>query len=269
MGYDQFNEALAFKRGTFLVAPDGDYGLEIMYVGDEDSATVTVASDGNITFKHGDAAAEANDTSIGGAADSGATLDVSETTEDTFGECVDLINGSPNWKARIVDALRADSATDTLLAMAEYTLTPGVAKLLAKDTSTAFNLAKAFTLQTLNEEYAKDVHDDSTVAKVYGMSAVTTYGSGTSSFQIYYVVTDRYGVHVSETKIFEEAGGATTVAAEATIPEGGIKPGARDVGYKLLARISNSAALSGATDKFIVDGAAISALAREGLGVAS
>jgi len=243
MSYGRFNEALAYNKGSLAaVTDDGDVALVVRYVGDEDSATITVAADGNITFKHGDAASEANDTSIGGDADSGATIDVSETTEDTLGEVADLINSSPNWKCYIKDALRTDSANDTLLAMAEATISPNEDKSLYKDTTVALNIARSISLQdNLGET------DVSTVARVYGMTGVSTYASGTSKFQIYKITMDKYGVITDETKIFEEATGATTVSADATIGDDGIAPADAELGYKLLARIVNSAAMASAS----------------------
>jgi len=261
----EVNAKLDLARGAIIVADDEDVAIEIEYMGSEASATVTVAADGNITFKHGDAASEANDTTIGGDADSGATIDVSESTEDTMGEVVDLINGSANWRARLVAALRSDSATDTLLAMAESTVNAGTdwKVSLYKDTSTCFNLSVA--LETGKFVTAADaaklacVNEISTLAKVWGMTGVSTYASGTSKFQIYSVVTDRYGIVLSETKIFEEAAGNTTVSADASGLSAGLKPADREVGYKLIARLVNSAAMASA--QLIVDGAAVNALA--------
>ena len=265
MSAERLNAALALARGTTILQDDEDVALRIMYVGDKASATIEVAAGGDVTFKHGVLSSEANDTTIGGAGDGGATLDVSEATEDTLGECIDLINGSPNWRAEIVAGLRADSSDDTLLLRSETTLVPFVPVELKWDTSEAFMVSHAVSLRDLGKSAqfrpgggkGYGVLDTNTMAAIYGLSGFSTYGSGTSLFQVYSILTDAQGGITSETKIFEEAAGATTVNAAATIASA-IKPASRELGYKLLARLKNSAACATATLR--IDSAVINAL---------
>ena len=87
------------------------------------------------------------------------------------------------------------------------------------------------------------------VAKIFGINALSTYASGTSKIQIY-EVDDTTN---TETKLYEVAAGATTVAKEVTSTVGW-KPQTRDCAYKLVARLINSAAMGTVT--MIVDGAA-------------
>jgi hypothetical protein len=99
-------------------ADDTDVALLIRYVGSETSATVEVNAGGDLLFE----AAAAADTTINPAATNycGATegtIDLSspETTCNSLGEVVDVINTSANWQAVIVDGLRSDTVDNVLL----------------------------------------------------------------------------------------------------------------------------------------------------------
>lgn len=93
-------------------------GLIVQYIGSEASGTVEVSSAGDITFKHGDLASEAVDATIDSGGDDDGVIDVSDTNADTAKEVEDLINASPNWRARLTGFLPDDnmnSSTGTLI----------------------------------------------------------------------------------------------------------------------------------------------------------
>ena len=180
------------------VIDDAPVAIVVMYVGDEASATITVSTD--ITFKHGDAAAEAADDTIDSGGDDAGEIDITDTNADTLGEVVDLINASANWKAYIKDGLRGDDS-DGLLARAETTLTPNVTETpLYSDTSTELNL----TLRIGSRTKVNGTEENS-AAEVYRITSTNTYGSGYSYIQIYEVDE----IKKTETKIYEQDGGAT------------------------------------------------------------
>ena len=251
MTNDSYELALSLKRGLQLAADDQDVALKIRYVGSSASATVTVAAGGDITLKHGALGAEAADTTIklpsGG---SNGVIDVSDTDADTLAEVLDHINASPNWEAVLVCGLRTDSANDTLNALTETTLTPGTWQGLVFDTNVAFMLNVALTAF----DPVTNPKELLTHARIYKATTVSTYASGTSLFQVYACSYDRTGTTLTETKIFEEANGATTVAKTWDWTAFGMKPANKDLGYRLVARIKNSAACASAT--LTVDGVA-------------
>ena len=210
---------------------DKPVGMLIRYVGGQESGTVTVSAAGDITFKHGAVGAEANDTSIGGAADAGATLDVSVATEDTFGECVDLINATTRWQAVLIDVLRSDSSNDTLatLSATQAKLVVGLAVVV--DTSVALKLGSLVAPQIFRTDirvYERNyqfmlgqdnalVKDGVSVRAAYkGFKAAvvrlgenTVFGGGASNIRI--INEDQSNTTFLETEIFTEAGGATGV----------------------------------------------------------
>lgn len=91
---------------------DDDVALIIRYVGSNTSGgTVTVAATtGDITFATGAVGSSAADDTlecpVSGAL--GGIIDVSNSACDTIGEVVDIINGSPNWRAVPINAMSAD-----------------------------------------------------------------------------------------------------------------------------------------------------------------
>jgi len=252
--------ALALKLGWTTVAVDSDVALEIQYVGESASATVTSAA-ANLTFKQGAAGAEAVDATIGAA----GVIDTNAASYDTFGEVQDNINASANWRCRLVTVLRTDSSDAACLARSETTLNAGTDwKVdLYKDSSAALNIGVAYETGTLNVQPVRsryaivDANEMGTLAKVYQAKATTTYASGTSTFKIYKVVTDRYGVIQSETEIYSAASGATTVEGTLDFSDSGLGADT-DLGYKLIVRVENSAAMTAAV--FMAEGGAIKAI---------
>ena len=240
MSFERINELLAFKRGVRTLTDDTDEVLIIRYIGAAVDGAVTVAvadATGDISFVV-DGAADTTVATTG-------TIDVSDAAYNTFGEVVDAINASPNWKAYIKDGLRSETSTDALLTFAAANAKTADIVCYG-DTSVKLSMDCALTLEKFNslDEIASNLPN---VAKVFGITATSTYASGTSKIQIYSVDMDG-----TETKIYEVAGGATTVAGSTTSTSGW-KPTNLDCSYKLVARLINSAAMASVT--MIVDGA--------------
>jgi len=212
---------------------DADTGLTVRYIGPEASATVTVAANGDLTFKHGDAGSEAVDDTVGAS----GVIDVSDAAYNTFAKVVDNINGSPNWEAYIVDALRSDTSTDTLLAMSEATIAPKTDLALKKDTSVALNLGVR-----IGKRSAVTGSDDISAAEIYRIDSLNTYASGTSIINVYEIDE----VEKTETLIYSAAGGATTVAdSKEFVVNGRGSLAVSRVGKHLLVKLVGSAACTG------------------------
>ena len=218
---------------------DTDVGLVVRYVGAQKSATVTVAAAGDITFKHGAAAAEVADTTIQIGATPGM-IDVSNSAGNTMALVVDAINKSANWKAYIKDALRADSSdasTGSLLAMAETTISPLTDLPLYKDTSKVLNLSIRVGIRQNATQTSRFG-----AAEIFNIVSKNTFGSGTSLIQIYRVNEQKK----TETKIFERSGAATTVEQALSFVVNGMGSYSSNViGEHLLVRIIGSAACTG------------------------
>lgn len=233
------------QPATRLVTDDTDIGLKVKYVGSEPSATVTVSDAGDITFKHGELSSEAVDDTIKIGSNDGV-IDVSNAAGNTFGEVVDHINSSPNWRAFIVDALREDNAnasTGSLLAREETTIIPNTDLELFKDSSKVLNLSVRIGVRELTGG-----SEEKGAAEVYGITSVNTY-TGTSKIQIYEINEATN----SEKLIYEVAGGATTVEQSlAFVVNGRGSLGVHKQGNHLLVRMIGSAA---ATGKLMVIGA--------------
>lgn len=215
---------------------DAPVSLVVMYVGSEASATVTVAS-GDITFKHGDAGSEAVDPTIDSGGDDDGVIDVSDATADTLGEVVDLINASANWKAYIKDGLRADASAG-LLARSETTMTPNVTQTpLYSDTSADLELALRIGSRT-----SVNGTEENSMAELYKVVSKNTFGSGTSLIKIY--IVDE--ANKTETKVFEAAGGATTVEQTIDFVKNGMGSLATEkTGQHLVVKMVGSAACTG------------------------
>lgn len=188
-----------------LKADDLDIGLKLRYVGSEASATITVSSSGDLTFKQGDAGSEVVDPSINSDDDPGV-IDVSDSSASNFGKVVDMINGSDNWEAYLVGVLRADvsdASTGSLLARSETTIninsddTP-----LFKDTSKVLNIAiRVSRRNKVNGEELK------AASEIYEIQSLNTFASGTNIIKVYEIDE----VEKTETLVYSRAGGATTV----------------------------------------------------------
>lgn len=222
-----------------VYADDQDLGLIVKYIGSYPSATLEVSSIGDILFKVGDAGAEAADSTIQIGSTAG-TIDVSNAAGNTFGEIVDHINGSANWKAYLVGTLRADNSdasTGSLLVMSPVTLSKGGESNLLKDTSKVLNISIRVGVRR-NVAGSEEIG----AAEIYEIDSVNTFGSGTNLIQVYEIDE----AAKTETKIYEMAGGATTVANAKTFVingRGGLA--VQRQGKHLLVRMIGSAACTG------------------------
>ena len=237
------------------VADDGDVALRIQYIGSEDAADVEVNAAGLILLKHGAVGATAADTlvSVDG------TIDCTVATEDTIGEVLNIINASVNWRAIHVDALLADSLNNSLLDQgpSDAKWTGGLALMWDTD-SVNFNLSRLVAPNQIRD-YIEVYYDSKgnidynlpflgTRGGVTYMAGVSTYGAGTSTFQlITESPSNAAGVALNTEVIYSDLTGATTVDAAAAGLDGSV--GFEMVGNlneRLVARINNSAAMASA-----------------------
>lgn len=221
------------------VVDDADVALIVKYVGAQPSFTVTVSSAGDITFKHGVSGAEAVDSSIQIGAGAGI-IDVSNAAGNTFAEVVDHINGSANWEAFLVDALRADSSDASTGSLLEITETRGARNTelsLKKDTSKVLNISCRIGARA-NVVGSEEV----SAAEIYQINSKNTFGSGTNLIQVYEIDD----VAKTETKVYELAGGATTATdAKTFVVNGRGSLATSKIGKALLVRMIGSAACTG------------------------
>jgi hypothetical protein len=220
------------------VLDDGDTGLRVAFIGEDASATITVSSAGDITFKVGDAGSEAVDTTV---VPSTGIIDVSVAAYSTFGEIVDVINGSVNWRAYLVGVLRADAtdaSTGSLLLRTETTLNKMANEIpLYKDTSKVLNLA--IRVGTRSKTGGSE---DKGAAELYQIISTNTFGSGTSKILVYEIDEKAN----TETKIYELAGGATTVEnLKEFVQNGRGSLAVNAIGKHLLVKMVGSAACTG------------------------
>ncbi len=234
---------ILFPKQPFakLVADDGDVALKVRYVGSQASASVTVSSSGDITFKHGAVGALVVDPTINSGGDDPGVIDVSDATANTFGEVVDLINASANWEAYLVGALRSDNSNasaGSLLARTETTLTPKSTEVdLYNDTSKVLNLSVRVGVRT-----TVTGSEEKGAAEIFSIISTNTYASGTSIVKIYEVNE----IDKSETLVYQKAGGATTVEQTQTfVSNGRGSLGVSKQGNHLVVRIVGSAACTG------------------------
>lgn len=149
----------AVAQSVFVI-PDGqgvsdaisavstDIGIYVKFIGNcQPVTTSTVAVDagtGDLAFVAcGAADATINPVAagpLGICGNTAGTIDVSDADCNTFGEVIDLINGSANWLAYPGAVLRSDSSDNRLNTLAA-TAAQGPAGLgLLKDTSVALNV---------------------------------------------------------------------------------------------------------------------------------
>jgi len=212
----QIAALLSNKRGRFA-ADDQDVGILVKYVGVQASGTVEVTvTTGDITFKHGALSSEVVDTTIDSANPSDpGVIDVSETNSNTFGKVVDMINASPNWEAKLVDCLRADPSTAGMLLTMGATQAKVTGGLkLYKDTSATLNISLA-----IDRSIFKGIEVDNAlwINTILSIVSKITNVSDDNLIQIYSINR----VNKTEEKIYERAGGATTV--EQVLPASGLE----------------------------------------------
>lgn len=220
-------------------ADDACPAMIIKYVGDQASALLEVTAGGEIGFKHGALSSEAADTAV--VASTGI-IDTNGAASNTMGEVVDIINASGNWEAKLLGALRADSADDTLLVRAEAACSLTTGTILYWDTSAALHQTVCAS-EVLRKGPVSSVEGDiskadtNVVHSVKGIVCTNTFASGTSKISIY----------DGETKIWEFAGGATTVEQKTEFYPDKVSG---TMGNKVLVRVTGSAACTGTIGAF-------------------
>lgn len=182
------------------------------------------------------------------------TLDTGNAACDTIGELCDQINESATWRCAMIDSVRSDSSI-RLLDVVETSGNVLNGVCLPWDTSVAFDNTRLLGPKAarnmpfyLNDPAGTTLKPNPFAGirtRVDECSETSTYGSGTSFFQIIGSTlglnsTTRVG---SETRYtyWNQAGGATTAEKNFDWQPGGIWS---DSGERLLARIDNSAAAS-------------------------
>jgi hypothetical protein len=222
------NRLLGHSVGRY-VATDQSIAIRIQYIGTSintdgsDRPRVDVNAGGDLVFTVDGAA----DTGIGLPTANG-TIDVSDASANTFGEVVDGINASTNWRAILVDVLPSTSANNTLTSTtigAGTTLDrfrEGAGHPLAYNTADLDMLTAA-----IGPEYTSDAYLNisdillnrrSTPlgvgrapfwrSEVYKVTANATFSSGAPNLQIYAVESDSAGA--TEVLLWSQVGAATT-----------------------------------------------------------
>ena len=249
-----------------VTAVNTDVALLIRYIGiNAGGGEVTVAAGGQITLTEATVATDTVECPISGVA--AGIIDVTNGDCNTLGEVVDSINiAGSSFRAVILDGLRSDSSNNTLLAAAIATCDMKDGYKVYWDTAvTNFNSTIALTPYRTIDKYLTAASgpkvDTAAVGAVWGFitngeklidnmyrgtQAIvykaldkSTYGGGTSVFQVISVKTRNAGGHngvETATTIWSEATGATTVEATFDFSEYGIY-GKKD--EKLLVRINN------------------------------
>lgn len=194
-------------NGSGALVADQSVAIVIKYKGNQASATVTVSS-GDITLKHGAAAAEAVDSTVGVAGV------VADGTYTTLGAMVDAINNSANWTCEIVDGLRADVSTAALKTLSEYTFAPtrGEAVNLFFDTSAFLSLS--FRISARRGFFTKRSQKGK-VSVFKATNALVNTGSGVLTLYVYDV--DKAS---ATTKLLGQWAGTDNTDLAATIAAG-------------------------------------------------
>lgn len=240
----------------FVTTDSTDIALLVQFIGTStanNSGVVAVAA-GNITFTQGAQGAEAASTEFECpiSLPNGGVIDTTNAACDTVGEVADIINASTNWRAVALDSLRSDSINTRLLAMGATRATSTDGLGLAWSTPLSFRATTAMTPFRSMSNYLvpgtrllKHNPYDNTRTGLYLGTATSTYGSGSSVLRFFSVkiVPSRSGLTWSEvvTPIYQQAGGATTVAAPYDFRDIGLWGKS---GEKVLVRIDNTAAAS-------------------------
>lgn len=240
-------------------AVDKDFGIAIMYVGEEDSGTVTVsATDSDITFQHGVVGSEAVDSTIDSGGDDAGVIDMSDANANTCGKVVDLINASTNWKAMLIGSMRADLSLDFLETLSEtqakvnadrsvlVNYWGGIA--IERTTATAYRTtgttAKAIGIVLSNLDLQGN-HNGGR-RQILSLAEFTATNGGTTEVNTcdVYKVDDLTGV---ETNIFSKALGSDPAAVIIDDDDFGELLLAVEPGYGMLIRLDADAATTSAT----------------------
>lgn len=167
-------------------------GYVIQYVGSSASGKVqVVVTTGDLVFIHGAVDAEVADTSVGGD----GTIDISAdgSAPATAIEVEDLINASPNWRARMIGLLPDDVMTGLLLTRASTQAKVAAGIELFIDGSVLLFMSWAVTGTQFNSLVVEDgksntnglVIDESCENWLDYAEILNTFASDSSVFKVY------------------------------------------------------------------------------------
>lgn len=255
-------------RGISAVSTEAQ--VLIRYTGtNANGGTVTVAAGGDITFSQGAVGSSAVDATMECDASIAATgarngiydLSTPAAACDTLGEVVDLINNQgTNWLAVIVHGQRTDATDNVFITLSEAAANNVDGLGLLVDGTTLFKATQAVlpfaatkmgfyvagscgTVRTCRTLKANPFEGLTPV--LFALVGTTTYGSGTSTQQIHCeAVTHSIRTGSAVVTTISRAAGATTVETTWSPSSYGVSC---PVGQKMLARVSNSAAMTAAT----------------------
>lgn len=216
--------------------------LRIFYIGSEDSAQLTIASTGDMTFLHGDSGSEAADTDTKLDAGGAGVIDISVDVTD-YHSLDRHINLTDNWRCALKGSLPdADPHTTTTGHWTELTAeaVPAAGLAVTTDDTDSLYIGAGMT----ERDVPTKVHntDHGVEHQVHRVTALSTYASGTSTLKIF-ECDDDSGV---SNEIHSLDAGATTVevaypAATVVLSE---IPLTLTRGKRLVVRLINSVAMS-------------------------
>jgi hypothetical protein len=261
---DKFYGDRSTVLGKSITALDTNEALLVKFAGANKFAKLAVdATTGDLTFTQDDTDGTTASTElecpVSGAL--GGIIDVSHADCDTLGEVLDVINKSASWRAVLLGALAADSSNNTLFTQAATQDVQKAEGLILKGESTVtFEVSIALTQFKSAADYFggsstpglalvpfKNPFQDYQASLEFG-TFTSTYGSGTSTIDVYSVVgtfkADRTYTEVA-TKVYSVAGGATTVAKVLKVfTDFGPYGVFAEKGAKLVVKLDNSAAMT-------------------------
>lgn len=226
----RLNELIS-ERTTKLFLDDQPVAMIIKHIGTAAAATIEVTAAGDLLFKEDAAPDVSIKLPVGGT---GGTIDVSDAEADNLGKIVDHINADPNWDAVLVDSLRADATDNKLLLLAAIDAKLAAGRNINSDTSEALFITASIQnsgLPSLEEA------EQGFLNRAFRIRSKNTFASGTNTIQVHKAVGD------TETQIWTQAGGATTVENEIDFVDTVGIDGT--LGGRLVVRIIGSAFMTG------------------------
>jgi len=221
-------------------AVDTCKAFALKYIGSESTATVAIANTtGDIAFVAGGAA----DTTVNPGGGTPGTIDLSADAA-TFALIQTIVDASPNWEyiplcARPEDASEASGTSKIINNISATSATIDGGYVVKIDTSAALY----HSVEVTKNGQSSDPHgfDAGWFHQIELIRATTTFGSGTSTIQVY-SVEDRAQ---TSTLLTTFAAGATTVEAKHPA-DGNPYPLVSAEGRRLIVKVLNSAAMTAA-----------------------
>jgi hypothetical protein len=251
-----------------LGADNSDIAFYIKYTGTSGNATVAVTGNNTITLLDGGAADVTLECPVSGAL--GGIIDATNGSCNTLGKVVDAINSSTTgaWRAVIVDGLRSDSTNGSLfnvgatqatvadgIAIKWNTATVGFKSTIALVPTKFRNSIQPWLGTRAGIVQAPQLMSNpfaGTMTRLLIANATSTYGSGTSNYEVHSVRVLNKAVAGSgtaiptqgtevDTLLYSTPGGATTANKVYDFTQFGIIGNPDE---KLLVRLNNSAAMA-------------------------